>query len=290
MEKVIEPNNSIVKYLNIIRFENLKHFHSHQTNELNLLSRENPLCIIYIEKGYGKLSIDLNKYEYNDGSVIFLNNNQINTVQCINETNGFAATINQGFILDCLSNIRSSYFITFYSKYLKSPIFTVHDTKKRIIGSLFDELLIVNNEESPDRVINELLFSTLLYIVLNGDVKPLSEISQLNDIDKKRIEIFLTELEENFHLHIEANFYAKRMSVNIKSLNRICKKHFNLTAKKIIDIRMNEEIIKKLSKNDDSIQEIAAQLGFDDLSNFVKYFKRFNGLTPSSYRLTYRSK
>ena len=39
-----------------------------------------------------------------------------------------------------------------------------------------------------------------------------------------------------------------------------------------------------LSDNDKAVTEIAAELGFSDVHNFARTYKKITGLTPSEYR------
>lgn len=48
---------------------------------------------------------------------------------------------------------------------------------------------------------------------------------------------------------------------------------------------MRIEKAKELLKKDDfNISTTAATVGFNDISSFIKQFKRLTGMTPSSYR------
>ena len=44
------------------------------------------------------------------------------------------------------------------------------------------------------------------------------------------------------------------------------------------------EAARLLIEREDSIMEIAAQVGYENSSKFAKAFQKFTGLTPSMYR------
>ena len=57
------------------------------------------------------------------------------------------------------------------------------------------------------------------------------------------------------------------------------------TPKQIIDETLLQEAMKRLDKNDSSIQEISVGLGFPDQSYFGRFFKRMKQMSPQQYRL-----
>jgi AraC-like DNA-binding protein/mannose-6-phosphate isomerase-like protein (cupin superfamily) len=78
------------------------------------------------------------------------------------------------------------------------------------------------------------------------------------------------ELAELVHLH--PNYFIPYF-----------KKHMGITPIHYVQKKRIEEAKKLLSYTDNSISEIANQIGME-LSHFSKQFKQFTGLSPSSYR------
>jgi len=74
------------------------------------------------------------------------------------------------------------------------------------------------------------------------------------------------------------------LNITYKSLNEICKLATNNTAKQLIDLETVLEAKRKLAVEDILIQTLAYELGFEEVTNFVKYFKRHTGLTPSQFK------
>lgn len=82
------------------------------------------------------------------------------------------------------------------------------------------------------------------------------------------------------------SFYAQKLNISPIYLSECVKKSTGKTAKQIIDeytILAAKSILKHSFL---SISEVAYKLGFDDISNFVKYFKKRSGLTPKQYLKT----
>ena len=77
----------------------------------------------------------------------------------------------------------------------------------------------------------------------------------------------------------DANWYAAQLGITYKHLNVICKE--------FIDQYIMLEAKRYLLSSQSSIKEISYQLGFDEPTNFQKYFKRHSKLTPRSFREQY---
>ena len=60
-----------------------------------------------------------------------------------------------------------------------------------------------------------------------------------------------------------------------------------INAKAHIDRRVALEAKRLLVHTNHSVESIAARLGFSESTNFVKFFKRVESLTPSSFRRTF---
>jgi AraC family transcriptional activator of pobA len=78
--------------------------------------------------------------------------------------------------------------------------------------------------------------------------------------------------------------YAGTLGISAPHLNAICKKSDGRSAKKIIHDRLLLAARRGLAYTDISIAGIANSLGFADASYFARFFRRFEGVTPSTYR------
>lgn len=85
--------------------------------------------------------------------------------------------------------------------------------------------------------------------------------------------------------HQPIKYYAELLNISPIYLSECIKKVSDKTAKQIIDEYLVLEAKSLLKLTSKTICEIANQLGFDDGSNFVKYFKKQTGLTPKQYKI-----
>ena len=99
---------------------------------------------------------------------------------------------------------------------------------------------------------------------------------------------FRDHIEQHFSTWHQVSQYADRLGYSARTLNRLARQHTGLSAKQLIDERIILEAKRQLSHTDTSVAEIAAQLGFDDASNFSSYFRRHTATTPATFRATSR--
>ena len=82
----------------------------------------------------------------------------------------------------------------------------------------------------------------------------------------------------------KVSFYAEKLNTSPQNLNAACRKAVNQPAADILSGFVLSEAKRLLLYTDNTISEIAFALEFTDPSHFVKYFKKFVGSTPQSFR------
>lgn len=79
-------------------------------------------------------------------------------------------------------------------------------------------------------------------------------------------------------------FYAEKLNTSPQNLNAACQKAISQTAANVLSGFVLSEAKRLLLYTDNTISEIAFALEFADPSHFVKYFKKYIGLTPQIFR------
>lgn len=91
------------------------------------------------------------------------------------------------------------------------------------------------------------------------------------------------------HLHDQrmAECIASRLNISERTLHRRLKDHDTTLRKLTIEERLTYAE-HQLKRTDDSVQLIAMALGYDDPSNFIRFFKQHRQQTPQAFRLHFR--
>lgn len=238
-------------------------------------------CLIYIEKGNGEHLIDFQTYRYNAPSIIFVNKAQIHAFDQSDCVEGKLVIMTQAFFSACSANIRTSYFVPFHLSLTALPVLPLSqevDESFQVFTSEMDKSL---QEGADSHVIVQLLLSALMLKLAKHRERQLTHISGQQ---KERFKEFLHCVDHHYTQIREASQYADLVHSSYKCLNELCKSCCGHTAKELIDFRIVLEIKRKLAMDGKSVQQVAYEMGFDDITNFIKYFKRRTGETPAAFK------
>ena len=97
---------------------------------------------------------------------------------------------------------------------------------------------------------------------------------------------FRDSIEENFRTRHTVDAYAALLGYSVRTLGRLSRENAGLSAKQLIDERIVLEAKRALAHSPSSVARISEELGFDDPSNFSKYFSQRAGVTPAAFRNT----
>ena len=96
--------------------------------------------------------------------------------------------------------------------------------------------------------------------------------------------LFKDLLEANYKSQKQVNYYAKQIIISEKRLNQATTKVLGKSPKELIDERVLLEAKRILAHTTESVKEIAYCLGFEEPTNFIKYFKKHTATTPTEFR------
>ena len=95
---------------------------------------------------------------------------------------------------------------------------------------------------------------------------------------------FQNLIKNSFITQKTVKYYADQLFISPNYLNEICKKNVQKNAKKLIQEHIINEAKKLLLYTSDDIAEIGFQLGYDEATHFVRFFKKEVGKTPNEFR------
>lgn len=95
---------------------------------------------------------------------------------------------------------------------------------------------------------------------------------------------FMNRLRTQESAGNRVHHYAGWLGISPQRLNALCRRVSGRSASELIEQQVILEAKRFLLHTDQTVTEIAETLQFSDPSNFVKYFKRHTGQTPTAFK------
>ncbi|MCW3492622.1 helix-turn-helix domain-containing protein [Microbacterium sp. SSM24] len=134
-------------------------------------------------------------------------------------------------------------------------------------------------ETARARILLHLLAVLMIQLALLGEPLPERD-GDVNAIFRS----FRGLVEEHYRERLAVNTYAARMGYSPRTITRATSIAAGVSAKEFIDRRLYLEARRLIAYTDDAVGSIAVSLGFDDATNFTKFFRQRSGATPTQFR------
>jgi AraC-like DNA-binding protein len=105
---------------------------------------------------------------------------------------------------------------------------------------------------------------------------------------QERLEAFLELLEAHVFDHKPVSQYAAMLNLSIYQLNAITKATLGKTCSELINEHIILEAKRWLLATSNQVNQIADKLGYEDVSYFIRFFKKHTGHSPESFRNNFR--
>ena len=103
-------------------------------------------------------------------------------------------------------------------------------------------------------------------------------------INNSRLNLLEKYISDNHNRIVTVLELAEYLNITPRQLNNIVTDELGISTKNLIDKRKSEFAKKLLLETDFSLQQISEQIGFSDHYNFIRFFKRMEGLSPGAFR------
>lgn len=139
-------------------------------------------------------------------------------------------------------------------------------------------------EEYREQHNSFLILKALLKVFLLKLIRIKEHVFTTQDINQKRVYEFMMLLEENYQQERNADFYAGKLGLSSKRLNQILKEKLDKTGMQLIHDRIILEAKRKIIHSENTLKEIAYDLGFTDRPYFSRFFKKQTGVSPEDFQ------
>ncbi len=248
------------------------------------LHRHDFFFILALKKGIGNHEIDFISYEVSDYSVFLMRPGQVHQLTLKSGSTGYLMQFKTDFYhpVDTVSNqlLRKA-----SNKNLCQ--LTANSLKKlfSILKYIYQEN--TDKKEGYQEVIKAnlgIFFIELIRHRQNSDDTP----NNANSYTQEQLEKFLELLETHISTHKQVSEYADKMNLTTYQLNAITKATLNKTCSDLINEYIILESKRYLLATSNQVNQIAYYLGFEDVSYFIRFFKKHSGFSPEVFRNNFR--
>lgn len=176
---------------------------------------------------------------------------------------------------------------------------------KKIISEIIDHTLIINNFFSKKNIeINDITYDLfdainkkysgyefivqgklyeLLGLIIKNNFYSYNNVDKLKQSQILKFKKAINLIENSYSSDISLTDLSNAAGMSPKYLCRFFKKMIKKTPIEYLNYYRIEIACHKLTTTNMSITDIAFSCGFNDLSYFIKTFKKYKGVTPKKY-------
>ena len=220
------------------------------------------------------------------GNVLYLAKEQVNAFELSNDLDGFCLIFTEAYFVECFRALPSEFVFRLFNPELLSPVVSIPEN-----SDFLTYFNLLNKEYHNERPFNKKSILDSLFVILISKLEEIKQQQSTRKIDDSKIKLFkrFTSLvESNFSQSRSAQHYASELAISYKHLNAICREVIHKTAKNVIDDFIILQAKRNLINSEIKSSELAYQLGFEDPTNFTKYFKNRVDLTPKQFKNRYQ--
>lgn len=134
----------------------------------------------------------------------------------------------------------------------------------------------------------KLFFEVLYDLAVSEDytlIAPVGDQGINIETDSKRIAKIISYVHQNYMKRITLDDIGELVKMSPEGVSRFFKSKTRQTFLNFLNNYRLNHVIDLMLKTDDFISEICYACGFNNISNFNRFFKKKIGMTPSEYRI-----
>ncbi|MBS2212004.1 helix-turn-helix domain-containing protein [Carboxylicivirga mesophila] len=243
--------------------------------------------ILWLEKGEGTHFIDFNPVQVEDNSILFIPHNCVNLFDKDGRYEGKSIIFTDSFFCKNEQDAQFLHASEFYSE-LYGTASLKTDTKDSELGILFEAMekeFARDKDEMQYSILHNLLHVFLLKAEREMRRQGFNQLKPSIHLD--HLLLFKSLLESRFKEERMVSKYAAEQGISEKQLHKATTTLLDKTPKQLIDERVMLEAKRLLVHSHQSVKGIAYDLGFEEPTYFIKYFRKHAHTTPAEFRENY---
>jgi AraC family transcriptional regulator, transcriptional activator of pobA len=248
------------------------------------LHRHDFYYILVLKKGSGSHEIDFKHFDIKDHVIFLMRPGQVHQLVLKAASTGYLVQFKTDFFYtqNKLSQelLRKVSHLNFCS--LDSDGFSKLET---ILSSILKEY--TDKQEGFQEVIKSNLSIFFIELVRHRQNKIIVS-KENNPYSQEQLEKFLSLLDTNITNNKQVSQYADMLNISTYQLNAVTKSLLNKTPSELINEYIVLESKRQLLATSNQVNQIADHLGYDDISYFIRFFKKHTQYTPETFRNNFK--
>lgn len=240
--------------------------------------------ILWFKEGEGTYTIDFQEYNVTPNTIFFISPGQVHHFDENRNYKGVVVKLCADFMReDGYNNLFLKYDI--FNSYPTVPYRIDEQTAiflDEVVQGFENERVLVNEFGYMDILVS-LVKMFLIKVYRHGTHEGEPQLNELRPCHRLFIRFRQLVEKEFCHVHTVKD-YADRLNVAVRTLNKCVNDCTGMAPLSYINNRIMIEAMRQVRYTSQMVKEIAFNLGFEDPSYFVKFFKRETGLLPTDFR------
>lgn len=238
--------------------------------------------IYWIKKGKGTYNIDFESYDFQDNVLFFLSPGQVFSVDSEKVQEAYKISFIRDFYCIQTHDKEVACNGVLFNNVYETPFVKpcTSDTQKLdfILEGLIEEFKI--NEAAQ----YDMLQTYLKQFIIHAVRVQKQHLTIKEDVETKLFKDFSVLVEQNYKKLHTVTDYANRLGLSPKSLTKHFNKIGNQTPSDFIKNRILLEAKRQLIYTNESVKQIAYDLGFNDAAYFTRFFKKAVLKSPLQFK------
>lgn len=251
---------------------------------LQELHRHSFYFVLIIHQGSGEHVVDFISYPVTPGSVFFMRPGQVHKLQLESGTTGYLMQFDSAF----------------YNPQEKSVKEVLNHLGNRTYCKLNDDRWVntfgvlqgIYNECSAKEALHPQAIRSWLDILFIDLFRQGCNCGNCNqggsDYNRLKLEELLSLINTHFTENKQVGFYADKMNLTQYQLNAVIKATLGKTFSELMTGTIVLEAKRQLLATVNQVNHIAFSLGYEDVSYFIRFFRKQTGYTPEAFRNNFK--
>ncbi len=258
-------------------------------DQLRMTHRYEFHTLVCVTKGSCVQMVDFKSISCEPGSLLFLRAGQAHNYGRSEDWDGWNVLFRPEFVLPVSTVPHDLKLVIDLQKLPEHVHLSSHELQKvtALIQQMHEDTQIDAQQEDVHALLRHQLYALMTRLsILQGRQQVQEPLASPASYRFKRFEQLVNERFAEWH---QVTDYASHLGYTEKSLARAVTGAAGMTVKAFIAARINLEAKRLLVHTDMSVVVIAERLGFEEATNFSKFFRREVGCTPAEFRRCQRA-